>query len=201
MAKESVAKLMQGNPRIPKILKELQGFSVSVLTGANADTKIDLAAIRTEDTVISAILSDGTTLTDITADHSIVDLRASGTLTLGTVVANNTATVNGRVFTFKATPTGVQEVALGADADAAAANLAAAINAVEGNTVTASAASNVVTVKANAEGTGGNAIAIVGGSNVTASGATLAGGSATGGVKFSSSTATKQVLLFWFNKR
>lgn len=202
MAKESVAGLMQGNPRIPKILKELQGLSISVLAGATADTKIDLAAIRQEDTVVAALLNDAGSFSDITANHSIVDTHASGTLTIAADrAANGTAAVAGRVFTFKAAPAGVQEVALGADNVATAVNLAAAINAQEGNKVKATADAGVVTVTANADGTAGNAITLVGSAKVTASGATLAGGTATGGVKFSSSTATKQVILFWFNKR
>jgi len=200
MAKESLTGL-SGSPRVSKALRELQGLTVSVLTGASANTKIDLAAIRPEDTIVSAVMVAAGVPSDISADASIVDLRATGTLTLGTVVANNTATVNGRLFTFKATPTDLQHVLLGGTAAANAINLAAKINALEGNAVTATPATNVVTVRANAEGTAGNSIAIVGGSNVTASGATLAGGSATGGVKFTSSTASNTVLLTWFNKR
>jgi hypothetical protein len=201
MAKESLSNI-SGNPRVVKALRELQGLNVSVLTGANAATKIDLAAIRPEDTVVSAIMFTGGVPSDITNTHSIVDVRATGTLTVAADrVANGTATVNGRVFTLKAAPAGVQEVALGADNVATAVNLAAAINATEGNTVTASANAGVVTVTANAEGTGGNSIALVGSTKITASGATLAGGTATGGVKFSGSTSGNVVVLTWFNKR
>jgi hypothetical protein len=67
--------------------------------------------------------------------------------------------------------------------------------------VVATAASNVVTVKAVEEGTGGNAIVLTSadGTIVASGSGTLAGGTATGGIK--SSGATNQIILFWFNKK
>ena len=57
------------------------------------------------------------------------------------------------------------------------------------------------TATAVAEGTAPNAYTIVGGTNGTASGATLAGGTATGGISISSSTASAKVLVIWSNKQ
>jgi hypothetical protein len=191
------------------ILTELQGLNVSLLAGALANTKIDLAAIRTEDTIIAALNNNAGTITDIANTLSIVDVRATGTITVGTATAGDTFSVAGLTYTLvlaNATvlPTEVNKVKLGADADGTAANIAAAINLRESarteQKVSASAATNVVTITAVAEGTGGNAIALAEtGSSVVVSGATLSGGTATGGIK--SSGATAQVILFWFNKQ
>lgn len=199
-----------GLDKVVAAVKELQGLKIAVLAGAAADTKINVAAIRAEDTILSMLqftVGGGnlTAIVDRTGTASITDLRASGTLTLGTVVAGNTATVRGKVYTFRAAPeelgTSTYEVALGADAAAAAANLAAKINQVDPGALIASANSNVVTVKAILEGTAGNAFTLVGGTNVTASAATLENGTATGGVQNSVSTSGHVVLLAWFDKR
>lgn len=190
------------------MLKELQGLNVSLLAGALANTKIDLAAIRSEDTIVAALNNNAGTITDIASSLSIVDLRATGTITVGTEVEGDTVSVAGLVYTLvlgtaTVEPHEYNKVKIGADADATAANLAAAINAREAarnSQVSAVAATNVVTVTAVAEGTGGNAIALVEvGTSFTVSGATLTGGSATGGIK--STGVTNQVILFWFNKQ
>jgi hypothetical protein len=209
MALESLKRVGPGNSGLhndlPKILTELQGLNVTLLTGAAANTKIALAAIRNEDTIISAVQFAAGVPTDITGTMSIDDLRASGTLTLGSVVAGNNAVVNGKTYTFRAAGTQnalLNEISLGANANEAAANLAARINFAEGSGVVfASAAANVVTVRARAEGTGGNAITISGSTNVTASGATLAGGAASGGVRSSGNTTGNTIQLFWYNKK
>ena len=190
------------------ILKELQGLNVSLLAGALADTKIDLAAIRSEDTIIAALNNNAGTITDIASTLSIVDVRASGTVTVGASTAGHTCTVAGLVYTLVASdtvlaPTEYHKVKIGGTTDATAANLAAAINAREAARtaqVVASVVGSVVTITAVAEGTGGNALTLAEvGNTFTVSGATLAGGTATGGIK--SSGATNQVILFWFNKR
>lgn len=211
MSLESLAGIFQGGAgipdRLPKVLKELQGLKISKVSGAAQDAKINLAAIRSRDTIISVLeftktAGNVTGITDRTGVTSIADVRASGTLTLGTVVANNTAQVNGKTYTFKVSPAeNSLEVALGANAGEAAANLAARINAVDGyNTVIASANSNVVTVRAVAEGTSGNSITLVGGTNVTASGATLSGGTATGGISLSVATTDSDIVVVWYDK-
>lgn len=188
-------------------LRELQGLRVAVLAGDSADTKIDVAAIRAEDNIVSFVESAAGVLTDRTANASISDIRPTGTLTLDTVVEDETATVQGIVYTFKDAPDGShQQVDVGGTDTISAANLAAAINAVEGgpgglNRFFAEASGAVVTITAFAEGTSGNAYTIAGSTQITASGATLAGGSDTGGVQCSDDTTGDSILLFWFDKR
>lgn len=191
--------------QLKAILSELRSITTVVVAGAAADTKIDVAALRPEHTLISAIGVSATTgaLTEHTANVLIQGVRAVGTLTLGTVVAGNTATVAGKTFTFRAAPAlgaATYEVALGADASAAAANLAAEINLWLAGTVTAVAAANVVTITAVAEGTPGNAVTTVGGTNVTAGAATLAGGTSSGGFKLAAATTGQNIILTFFKK-
>lgn len=54
--------------------------------------------------------------------------RAVGVITSGTIVADETITVGGKVYTFKASPSADGEVDVGADDDGSLDNLAAAIN-------------------------------------------------------------------------
>jgi hypothetical protein len=108
------------------------------------------------------------------------------------------------VYTFRATPSdsaSTYEVALGANPTAAAANLAAAINRYEAGVLVATSAAAVVTIRSVADGTAGNSYTTVGGTNVTAGAATLAGGTATGGIKVSSSTSGGKLVVVWYNKR
>jgi len=193
-------------------LNELQGINVAVLAGGAAYAKLDLAAIRTEDTIVSAVIHQATGLpVDDTANVSILALYAVGTLTGTSVVADNTVTVNSNVYTFKVAPVSLGDVALGADDDEAMLNLAAAINSVESAyvnglgenaDVVAVAVTNAVTVIATTEGTAGNAIDTVSGQGtIVASGATLTGGTDTGGVSTPTDTAGKSVVLTWFNKQ
>lgn len=188
-------------------VKELQGLNVDLITGGSADTKFNIAAIRQEDTIVSAINNNAGTLTDVTDTMSIVDCRASGTVTAASVLAADTVTVDGRVYTAVAADATAAfgEFSIGDDDNECAANLAAAINLGEQSDttskVTASVASAVVTITARAEGTGGNSITLATSNNtrLAKSGTTLANGTATGGVK--SSGATNQLLIHWFNKR
>lgn len=194
-------------------INELQGLNNSVLAGAAADTKLDLAAIRSEDTIVSAIIHQATGLpVDDTANVTIETLFAVGTLTLVNVIADDVAIVNGNSYTFKVAPVSLGDVLIGADDTEDAANLAAAINAVEtayGNglgevsaEVIATSALGVVTVTAAEEGTGGNAIDISAApATITASGANLAGGTVTGGIQTTTDTTGKNVVLTWFNKQ
>lgn len=192
--------------KAPAILKELQGLTVSLLAGAAADTTIALSAIRDEDTVLSALNNNAGTITDITANISINSLKASGTITCSAVDAADTVTVDGRVYTAiadGATPVGNQ-FSVGASDTACATNLAAAINKGERldatSKVTATSAVGVVTVTARTAGTAGNSITLASsdGTDLAVSGATLAGGAATGGIK--STSVTNQIILMWYNK-
>lgn len=118
---------------------------------------------------------------------------ASGTITLSVAVpsADETVTIDGRVYTFKAAVTTVaDEVLIGADLTATAANLASAINATAADSgvkfgslttanvdVRATSSAGVVTVIARDAGDEGNAITLAEtGANIAVSGATLTGG-------------------------
>lgn len=199
------------NDQAGKAIRELQGLNVSVLAGASASTKIDLAAIRPEDTLVSVVESAAGVLTDRTANSSIVDLRATGTITLVDVVEDDTVTVNGNTYTFKdaGNNSSALHVPIGADDDADAAALALAINSYERRyqegwttpAINATVALNVVTITAVVEGSGGNAIDLAAtGGNATVSGANLAGGSDTGGIECSDDTTGDSLLVVWFNK-
>jgi phage tail sheath gpL-like len=186
-------------------IKELQGLSIELLAGAAANTKIAVAAIRPEDTILKAINNNAGTLTDITANVSIDDPRAVGTITLSGAAAGQTVTVAGVTYTAVAgVAANSSQFSVAGDDTADATALAAAINASENGRdtqqVTATSAAGVVTVKAVADGTSGNAITLVKvGAGITVSGATLAGGTATGGIR--STGITNQIILHWFNKK
>lgn len=103
--------------------------------------------------------------------------KASGTFTLSSAVATNTASING------VTLVADTDFDVGADDDETAANLADAINAstdalIDG-IVTAAASGAVVTITAAMPGKAGNCITIEGtspGTTLVASGARLTGG-------------------------
>jgi hypothetical protein len=121
-------------------------------------------------------------------------LRASGTLTFtANASIGDTVTINGQVYTFQSALAVANDVLLGSSAARTAANLVAAINGAAGvgvgyaagtvanAGVTAAATTNIVTLTARLKGTAGNAITLVeNGTNTTVSGATLAGGTASG---------------------
>lgn len=197
------------NDQAGKALRELQGLNVSILAGGAADTKIDLDAIRPEDTIVSVIESAAGVMTERVSTTTIEDLRATGTLTISGVADGATAEVNGVVYTFMDAPTNRLHVPrTDADDDANAAALANAINSYERRynegwtepSVVASVASAVVTITATEEGVAANAFTLVGDTGVTASGATLAGGSATGGIQNSVDTTGDSLIVIWFNK-
>lgn len=196
-----------GYDEIKAALAELQGLNFEVLAGAGADTKIDVAAIRPEDTIIGAINNNAGTITDIKSTLTIENLKASGTLTLASVIATDQAVVNGKTYTFQAgDPVTYGEVKVGANDTESAANLRDAINLYETNIaenpaeVVATSAAGVVTITAKDGGAAGNAIDISSpDATITASGATLANGSDTGGIK--SSGITNQIIMLWFNKQ
>ena len=162
--------------KAPAILKELQGLTFSLLAGQTTPDLHALSAIRPEDTIVSALNNNAGTITDITANVSIVDTRASGTLTCASVVAADTVTVAGKVYTAianGATPTGYSQFSVSTTNALCAANLCAAINGREGNLPTArvfaTVLSNVVTVKAVVPGIGNGPVVTDTGSTITIS--------------------------------
>ena len=117
------------------------------------------------------------------ADSDVPNAFASGTVTFSTAppADGDKVTIAGTDLTFVAADPGPMEVLIGGTIGATATNLANAINDLTnalGVTATVNAA--VVTITANAPGTGGNAITLAKTAatpaNITVSGATLAGG-------------------------
>lgn len=108
-------------------------------------------------------------------------MKASGTLTGTSVVATNTVTINGVVFTAIASGATGNQFNIGANDTETMANLAAAINASVSSLitglVTASSLTTVCTVSAANPGVLGNAVTIASGQGtIVASGARLTGG-------------------------
>lgn len=104
-------------------------------------------------------------------------VKASGTLTLASVVANDTLTINGVGFTAKGTAAAATEFDVGGSDTITAANAVAKINAdttLDGMII-ATSSTSVITVTALVAGELGNAVTIAI-SRGTASAARLAGG-------------------------
>jgi hypothetical protein len=196
---------------IAAAVKELQGLGCAVGAGATAGTKVAVAAMRAEDTIMSVIRWVSGAPTDVTSHYSIADIHASGTITVSGAVANDACVVNGVTYTAQAAAGPSGTFAIGGTDTITATNLAAAINAHEAGwtgsgfrtpTVVASASGAVVTVKAKLEGSAGNSIVLTGATHLTASGSgTLANGSDTGGVVSDADhSATSALTILWFNK-
>lgn len=205
----------KGTPdAVPRALAELQGLTFSLVTGANANTAITVPGIEAEDTVASIINLTDLTQIDLTT-VTVGSQNAKGTLTVGAgLVDGDKVLVNGKTYTF--TESDLQNTSTnygpgivpfepgtsGVDTEDVAALFAKVLMSSD-NKLRASAAGAVVTVTARAGGTVGNSITLdVSQSNghVTASGATLAGGTASTGITISTSTASKKLLVIWFNK-
>lgn len=102
---------------------------------------------------------------------------ASQTYIAGTVVAGNTVTIGGVVYTAAASGNGTSTYTTGgATTTTTATNLAAAINRNPNSKVTAQVTDSTVTVYARAPGAAGNAITTVASANYTVGAGTLAGG-------------------------
>jgi phage tail sheath gpL-like len=104
--------------------------------------------------------------------------KASGTFTVGTMVANDTITINGIVFTAVGTAATALQFTIGGDAPTTATNAAAKFNAdttLDGMVI-ASVSTSVITITALVPGELGNAVTIANSANATASGARLTGG-------------------------
>lgn len=115
---------------------------------------------------------------DAALTPSTTGTAASQTVTfaVGVPIANETITVGGEVFTFKATRVNPFEVAIGVDNLTTATNFENAVNT-DSTKANATIASNVVTLHAYAPGTSGNGTTLTeAATNVTVGGATFSGG-------------------------
>lgn len=205
---------------LAKVLTELQGLTISVVAGAAAGTAMNIAAIRREDTILAAVVTNDTAAAAPVDDRlniTIQSTTATGTITISDdPVEDETITVNDVVYTWKEVPSEKTHIQITAgDNTAMAASLAAAINNYEGRyesqlhgdswrtpAVVATSALGVVTVAALADGADGNAITLAEAStNVAVSGATLSGGSNTGSIKSTTNLTDKTLTVYWYNKR
>jgi len=137
--------------------------------GADGETVTIGTTVFELDTHTRATITAGRVRVNVSGGTTV---KASGTLTLsGNAVADETVTIAGRTYTFKATPNAANEVKVGASAEATIDNLVAAITGGAGAgtnygtgttvhaTVTAMKASaSTMTVTALAGGTAGNAL-------------------------------------------
>lgn len=153
-------------------VKELQGLNMTVFAGAASGTKMNVDAIRPNDTIVAAIVSTdaGGALADDKANITIQSTKASGTLTISGDPANDeTFVVNGATYTFKTTlSSGFRQVKITAgNYSAMAAAVASAVNAYETRRlsgiaatgineaqVVATSAAGVVTITSVADGVG-----------------------------------------------
>ena len=121
-------------------------------------------------------LMGGTKSAKVTVGVNAV--KASATLTLVSVVATNTCTVAGQLFTAVASGATAAQFNVGASDTLTADSLVAQINAhtTINPWVVASNVAGVVTITAISPGVLGNAIPLLGGTNITASAARLASG-------------------------
>lgn len=202
-----------GLASIGAVIQELRGLTTSIGAGAAAGTKVNVAGIRVEDHLQSVVRSVAGVFTDVTANYSIVDTHATGTLTAAAVAEGDTAVINGVTYTARAVPAKATDFKFTVgDNTATAAALAKAVNtaqvAYNGTSqgkaaVKATSAAAIVTITAVVDEVAGNAITLVGtAGRLAASAATLTGGSATGGVKSDTDhSATSSLLIHWYNKQ
>lgn len=145
-----------------------------IILGRTTKVKAPLAETTLRNLV--AIMPGANLITD--------GVQASSTITFaGQPTANDTITIGGIVFTFKAAAASNTDVKIGVDQPTTMANLAAVLNrynfaaALASNLVAVVSSTTVVTVTAVDPGTAANAITLAKTSvNITVGGATLAGG-------------------------
>jgi hypothetical protein len=167
------------NDQAGKAIKELQGLNVSLVTGAAAGTKMDIAAMRAEDTIVGVIASAAGVLVSDTGNTTISSTTASATITMTDLpVADETVTVNGAEYTFVAAPTSRMHVLIGTGEEDTGDNLAATINSYEGRysegwnekaVVASSDGAGVVTVTSVVGGLGNGPVVTDTGTTITIS--------------------------------
>lgn len=147
-------------------------------TGTHTVTARNLG-VRATGTVTVAAVQSGDTVTLNGTALTATQHYATGTITCASVADADTATVAGVVLTAKTSASAATEWTRGGTDTADALALVACINA-NCTTVTATSALGVVTIRAVASGTGGNAITLATSNNtrLAKSGTTLANGAA-----------------------
>lgn len=135
-------------------------------------------AIRLATYMDKAALGNAFCAMDLQTSGQTALVAASGTLTLSSVVNDDTAVVGTETFTAKAVPVGNNQFSSATSDTARAAALAAKIAAHPNlaGVVTATSSLGVCTVTALVKGKIGNMITLTGSAHITASAATLAGG-------------------------
>lgn len=194
---ESFNTQLANDPMYGKIIRELQGLTISVVAGAVAGTKMNIPAMRPEDTILAVIVPSATVPADDKANCTIQALKSSGTLTFAAAVNNDSFVVDGVTYTVKAAPTAPTHILLGGTDAQMAAKAVTAINNYNARYVGGVGSSNgynnpsvyaeatgaVVTITAIAEGAGSAPV-------VASSGATLAvAGSGTTSATVTAATA------------
>lgn len=169
------------------VVKATSALGVVTVTGP-AGIGVSFGGILASGTVTAAAVQSGDTVTINGTVLTSEQENARGTVTLASSTAGDTVTVNGTPFTaVSGTPVGPQFDISGNDT-ADAASLAAAINANGqlSSTITATSAAAVVTLRAVASGTGGNAYTLASSNNtrLAVSGTLLTGGLATSNNKW-----------------
>jgi hypothetical protein len=166
-----------GPQETQQVVRELQGLRLNAVAGAAAGTKMNIAAMRSEDTIVAAADAAGI-LADDAVNCTISSSKAAGTLTVAAAVDGDTCVVNGVTYTFKNTPTSAVHVKVTAGNNTAMAlALATTINSYEnrrlstGNfnnpAVIATAAAAVVTITSVAAGTGNGPVVVEAGNEIT----------------------------------
>lgn len=127
-------------------------------------------------------------------------VKASATLTFGTVTASSTATIGGQVFTFVTTSPGLHSVRIGVNVQETIDNFVSAVNRAGlqrliGGVVAIQTAPTVVTIRAVDPGVAANAVTITAALGIAASGATLTGGVAETRARLDVTTGTGADLL------
>lgn len=97
------------NDKLPRIIEELQGLTLSFVAGAASGPMLDANNPSLQDTVVKALSQDDTSgvLTDRTTTTSFIDVRATGSLSMVTgLAAGDIVSVRGIAYTARnVTPT------------------------------------------------------------------------------------------------
>ena len=158
-------------------VRELQGIRLSVVAGAAAGTKMNVAAMRPEDTIVS-VTDYPSTIADDAVNCTAAANKATGTLTVAAAADGDTCVVNGVTYTYKTNPTQATHVKTTPGNNTIAAQaLVTTINAYENRRLTTGnfnnpavvATSNaaIVTITATAQGTGTNPVVTEAGNEIT----------------------------------